>query len=170
MQNKLEFIFNSQHPSPYSPNHAETPINKGIGKIRHSPRYSPCTSPTCSPTRSFTSVKQRISEFLKFDDGEPSSEYPGEVLGEYLSTKIAHKPLTDKYLSFHWWVWWVLFEKRSKKLLGNTPRVLKNTPWVLRKTHGVFSNSHGVFPKTRDSMGAMGVPGYSAYIASICAL
>jgi hypothetical protein len=100
--NPLSIKQNSQHPSPYSPNHAETPINKGIGKIRHSPRYSPCTSPTCSPTRSFTSVKQRISEFLKFDDGEPSSEYPGEVLGEYLSTKIAHKPLTDKYLSFHW--------------------------------------------------------------------
>jgi len=39
--NLLSIKHNSLRPSPYSPNHAETPINKGIGKIRYSPSTSP---------------------------------------------------------------------------------------------------------------------------------
>ena len=96
MQEKgLETIFvaNLKNPSPYSPNRAERPINKGFEKMRYSPTYSPRCSPDQSPTLEFIGLGEWLVSEIKWHDGEVLGEVCGEYPGEYVAmTNRAQSP------------------------------------------------------------------------------
>ena len=79
------FVANLKNHSPYSPNRAERPMDKGIEKIRYSPTYSPGYSPGQSPTWEFFGRRERHVSEVKWHDGEVCGEHVGEFLGEYVT-------------------------------------------------------------------------------------